>query len=430
LVNRIRAGKPEVVGFSVFSSDMASVTALCRRIKKLPQPPLILLGGIHPSSAPRQTLVAAPETDYIFAGEAELGLPTLLDLLERTPAPSAESLATIPGLGWRSSGISQVNERIFPEDLDALGMPAWDLLQPLRYQDRPPTLFVRQRPFAPIITSRGCPQRCTYCGAHNVSGHRPRRRSVNLVLQEIALLHQGYGIRELHIEDDNFTLDRRWVVEFCERLLGTGWDLSWTMPNGVRLDTLDLDLLRLMKRAGCYLLIVGVESGSDHILRQMRKKLTVRQVEEKVALIHQAGILAHALLMVGYPVETARDFRATLKLSLRLPLIGAHVSGFRPLPGTECADVLLASGELRSLSAAAESSTFASVVYAPRGMTVNLVKAWQRRMLLAFYLRPRILWFYLRESARNPGLALNLLRRVRLYLLRAAEKAPLPQPSP
>lgn len=416
LVERVQTGRPDAVGLSLFSSDMGTAADLCRRIRSLPQPPLIILGGIHPSSAPEQTLRDIPEADFIFSGEAEHGLPQLLGLLERAASPPPESLAAVPGLGWREAGACHVNEKAFPVDLDALGLPAWDLLQPLRYQDYPPTLFVRQRPFAPIVTSRGCPHRCTYCGGHNVSGYRLRRRSVDHVLREIALLHQEYGIRELHIEDDNFTMDRRWVVEFCERLLATGWGLSWTMPNGVRLDTLDADLLRLMKRAGCYLLIVGVESGSDRVLRLMRKKLTTRQVEEKTELIHEAGILAHAFLMVGYPEERAEDFRATLDLSLRLPLIGAHFASFRPLPGTECTDALLASGEIRSLPFSAAAGTFASVFYAPRGMTVGQVKAWQRRMLLTFYLRPRILWFYLRELTRNPSLAVNLLRRARLYL--------------
>ena len=399
---------------------MGTAVELCRRISSLQPRPLVLLGGIHPSSAPEQTLRDIPEADYLFAGEAESGLPELLDLLERSPSPQPESLAAIPGLGWRTPEVDHVNERIFPEDLDELGLPAWDLLQPLRYQDYPPTLFVRQRPFAPIITSRGCPHRCTYCGGHNVTGYRLRQRSVALVLQEIALLHLQYGIRELHIEDDNFTMNRSWVVEFCERLLETGWDLSWTMPNGVRLDSLDLELLKLMKRAGCYLLIVGVESGSDRILGEMKKKLTIRQVEEKITLIHQAGILAHVFLMVGYPGEGPEDIRATLRLSLKLPLIGAHFASFRPLPGTECTDALLATGEIQTLSLSAESSTFASVVYAPRGMTLRQVKSWQRRMLLRFYLRPRILWFYLREFVRKPAQAVNLFRRARLYLLPGA----------
>jgi radical SAM superfamily enzyme YgiQ (UPF0313 family) len=293
-------------------------------------------------------------------------------------------------------------------------------LEPLRYQAYPPTLFVRQRPFAPIIASRGCPYQCTYCGGHNVSGHRPRQRSVNHVLEEIGLLHQQYGIREIHIEDDNFTLNRPWVVEFCERLIATGWGLTWTMPNGVRLDSLDLDLLTLMRRAGCYLIIIGVESGSDRILQQMRKRLTVRQVEEKTTLMHRAGILTHALFMVGYPDEQPEDMQATMDLSLRLPLSGAHFSSFRPLPGTECAEQLLASGEISTLLHPAQSSTFASVVYAPRGMTVEQVKKWQQRMLAAFYLRPRILWFYLREFLRNPFLFVNLFRRVRLYLFSGA----------
>jgi radical SAM superfamily enzyme YgiQ (UPF0313 family) len=379
---------------------------------------VLLLGGIHPSRSPQQTLADIPEADYLFAGEAEPGLPALLDLLGGGSTIPAESLAAVPGLAWRLSGAARVNERIYPEDLDALGLPAWDLLQPLRCQDYPPTLFVRQRPFAPIITSRGCPYHCTFCGGHNVSGYRLRQRSVEHVLREIALLRREHGIREVHFEDDNFTINRNWVMAFCERLLETGWNLSWTMPNGVRLDTLDAELLKLMQYAGCYLMIIGVESGSDRVLRHMRKNLTVRQVEEKTAMMHQAGILTHAFFMVGYPEERPADIRATQKLSLRLPLVGAHFASFRPLPGTECSENLLESGQITTFPHSARSGTFASVVYAPRGMTVAQVKAWQWRMLLAFYLRPRILWFYLHEFLGNPKLVLSLVRRARLYLFK------------
>jgi radical SAM superfamily enzyme YgiQ (UPF0313 family) len=418
LLRRIQAEQPDAVGLSLFTSDMDTAADLCRRIKLLARPPALLLGGIHPSSAPERTLEEIPEADYLFAGEAEPGLPALLDLLAGGAPVPAASLAGVPGLVWRDGGSVRTNARIFPEDLDALGFPAWDLLQPLRCQDYPPTLFVLRRPFAPIITSRGCPHRCTFCGGHNVSGYRPRQRSVDHVLREIGLLRREHGIREVHVEDDNFTINRSWVVEFCERLLETGWDLSWTMPNGVRLDTLDAELLTLMQQAGCYLMIIGVESGSNRILRHMRKNLTVGQVEDKIAMMHRAGILTHAFFMVGYPAEEPADIRATLDLSLRLPLVGAHFASYRPLPGTECSDTLLQSGEITAFPHSARSGTFASVVYAPPGMTVAQVKGWQWRMLLAFYLRPRILWFYLREFLGKPKLVLSLLRRARLYLFK------------
>ena len=413
---RVAEARPEVVGFTMFSSDFYNAAQACRALKQLPHPPVVLLGGIHPSSFPEPTLDSIPAADYIFVGEAEAGLPALLGALARDPAPAPEILAGIPGLGWRQGGEARINAKANQLDLDALGLPAWDLLKPLRYQQYPPTLFVRRRPFAPIITTRGCPYLCTYCAGHNVSGYRIRNRSLDLVFDEIALLRERYGIRELHIEDDNFTWRRERVVAFCEGLLQRKWDLTWTMPNGVRLDTLDLELLKLMKRAGCYFLILGVESGSDRILKHMRKKITVAQVEEKTRLVAQAGILPHAFFMLGYPEETEADIQATLDLSLRLPLIGAHFSSYRPLPGTQSSEELIARGEIKQFEFSAEKSTFASVVYAPRGMTLDGIRTWQKRMLRRFYFRPRILWVYARELLRHPTLVANLARKAWLYL--------------
>ena len=406
----------DAVGVSVFSTDVFITAELVRRLKTLDRPPWIVLGGIHPSSYPEPTLRGIPAADFIFAGESEPGLPRLLDLLAAGRGGDAAELAAVPGLGWRDRTEVRINPKAPVSDLDALGQPAWDLMDPRRYQAYPPTLFVRRRPFAPIITSRGCPFLCTYCAGHNVTGRRIRERSLDAVFEEIALLRERFGIREIHIEDDNFTARRERVMDFCDRMLAAGWNMTWTMPNGVRLDTLDEDILKHMRRAGCYFLILGVESGSDRILRHMRKKITVARVEEKAALVARAGILCHAFFMLGYPEETEADFQATLDLALRLPLIGAHFSSFRPLPGTPIAEELVTRGEIQAFDFSAERGTFASVVYAPRGSTPERVKVWQKRMLRRFYFRPRILARYAWEILRRPGLFVNLLRRAWLYL--------------
>jgi radical SAM superfamily enzyme YgiQ (UPF0313 family) len=418
LVARIEKERPEVVGFTVFTSDYASVKKALHLIKQLPQPPVTLVGGIHPSSYPEPTLESLPEADYIFVGEAEPGLQAWLKQYATSQSSEEAALAKIPGLGWRQQGKTQINPRVQNMALEGLGLPAWDLMDPMRYQQHPPTLFVRQRPFAPIITTRGCPFHCTFCAGYNVTGYRVRNRPWDEVFEEIDFLRQKYNIRELHIEDDNFTWHRPRAVEFCEELIRRNWKLSWTMPNGVRLDTLDLELLKLMKRAGCYLLILGVESGSDRILEHMRKKITVKQVEEKVNLVQKAGILPHAFFMLGYPEETPADIQATMDLSLRLPLIGAHFSSYRPLPGTESARQLIERNEIKDFEFASEKGTFASVIYAPRGMQPEQIKNWQKKMLRAFYFRWRILWLYGLETLRHPGLFFGLLRRAFLYLFR------------
>jgi radical SAM superfamily enzyme YgiQ (UPF0313 family) len=148
----------------------------------------------------------------------------------------------------------------------------------------------------------------------------------------------------------------------------------------------------------------------------MRKKITVAQVAEKVNLIKRAGIWPHAFFMLGYPEETEADFQATLDLALRLPLVGAHFSAYRPLPGTQSHADLLQRGEISANDPATAAGTLAAAVYAPRGLTCPRVKAWQRRMLLKFYLRPRILLFYMQEFLRHPFFIFNLSRRALRYL--------------
>ena len=175
-----------------------------------------------------------------------------------------------------------VNPPIFVETLDEFGMPSWDLLRPDTYPLAPHGGFFKNYPIAPIIITRGCPFSCTYCAGHLISGKKIRHRSIDKVIEEIKVLYYQYGIREIHIEDDNFTFYHDLVYEFCRKLKENHLNISWTCPNGIRLDSLTKELLMAMKGAGLYGISVGVESGSDKILKDMRKSLTKEKIREKL----------------------------------------------------------------------------------------------------------------------------------------------------
>lgn len=410
----IRSFNPEIVGLSMFSADFHTVNDYSLLVKSLSPKTTVVVGGIHPSSEPQETLRQLTAVDYGFKGEAEDGLRQLAEMLTQGSVPG-QAIQEIAGLIWRQDGSIRVNPQYFPEQLDALGFPAWDLINPLWYQASPPTLFVRQRPFAPIMVSRGCPYQCTFCGGGNVTGKKMRSRSLGQVIAEIEFLRRNYGVRELHIEDDNFTFDREFVQGFCGELLKKKMGLSWTMPNGVRLNTLDKETLALMRRAGCYLIIVGIESGSPRILSHMKKGLTVGLIEEKVRLIKEAGIAVHGFFMLGYPQETMEDITMTLQLALRLELIGAHFSNFHPLPGTEIARQLSEAGALGAFNLDAHKLSFATVVYTPPGISSGQLKGMQRYMLRRFYLRPRIIGYYLKALA-DPRMWGPFLHKAGTYL--------------
>jgi len=268
-------------------------------------------------------------------------------------------------------------------------------MPPASYPDNPQGAFYEKFPIAPIATTRGCPYLCTFCGSGVNMGRQLRLRSINNVLSEMRLLYDNFGVREFHIIDDMFNFHRERVIDFCGEIKKKEWDISYTFPNGLRLNQLDEEVLRLMKDTGAYAFTVGVESGSQRILDSMKKSLSLELVEKKVDLIRAAGLEPSGFFIIGYPGETLDDIKTTIRFSKRLKLKRAHFSNFLPLPGTEATEKLIKDKEI---SQPDWSELFYSKVpYAPKGITKKQLKKMQRRAFLEFHLRPRILLKMLSE---------------------------------
>jgi len=228
-------------------------------VKEFDRNIITIAGGPHISGLADHTMRIVKDLDYGFCGEAEAGIVKFCRIMA---GEDGAALSGVPGLVYRKDGRVMINERAIVEDLDKLEFPEWDLIDPRTYPVAPQGTFTKRLPVAPILTSRGCPYECTYCGVKSNTGRKYRTRSPENVIAEIELLVSKYAVREIHIEDDNFTLDRNRVVRFCNLLIDKKIDISWACPNGVRLDTLDADILKLMERAGCYSFAIGIESGS------------------------------------------------------------------------------------------------------------------------------------------------------------------------
>jgi len=213
----LKEKKPDVCGIQVFTFQIPQVKEYLKKGREISKEVKIILGGPHPSARPDDIFDFFPQADWAFKGEAEIGLKKLLDLLAEDRI-NKKTLTEVPGLIWKNDGKTEINQQNFIEDLDSLGMPSWDLLRPDTYPLAPHGGFFKNYPIAPIITTRGCPYSCTYCAGHLVSGKKIRSRSVQNVIDEIKLLYNQYGIREIHIEDDNFTFNRDFVIEFCRKL--------------------------------------------------------------------------------------------------------------------------------------------------------------------------------------------------------------------
>lgn len=395
--NILKEKRPDIIGIQIFTFHVSIIKDYLRLIKNILPNSKILLGGPHPSCSPFNIFDFFPEIDWAFKGEAEVGLSRLLDYLASDQI-NEKNLSEIPGLIWKKDKKTIINSQIFVDDLDKFGMPSWDLIRPDKYPLSPHGSFFKNYPIAPIIITRGCPFSCTYCAGHLVSGKKIRFRGLDNVIEEIKTLYHKYGIREIHIEDDNFTFNHELVFDFCKKLKENNLNITWTCPNGVRLDTLTKELLTAMKDAGLYSISVGIESGSERILRDMKKNLTKEKIKEKIDLIRKCGLEVSGFFIIGYPTEKKEDIMETINFALDLDLERAGFFIFKPFPGTEATRQLFEKGELKEMSD--EDWTrfiLADVVYAPPTMTKSELKKLRKKALLSFYLRPKIILKLLKE---------------------------------
>jgi radical SAM superfamily enzyme YgiQ (UPF0313 family) len=216
-------------------------------------------------------------------------------------------------------------------------------------------------------------------------------------MSEIRLLMTDYGIKRFVIFDENITLSKDHIKGFCNAVIDSGIKASFELPNGIRLDTLELDVLKMMRRAGfSERVAVGIESGSARLLRFMKKGLTKEEIREKVDLLNTAGFRPIGYFIVGFPTETKAEIEETVSFAKELRLYRAGFMPFHPLPGTESFRFLVESGEIKEDFDWSKLSTD-SIAYAPKGISKAELETLRKMAILRFNLRPRVVWDYLRD---------------------------------
>lgn len=385
--------KFDVIGFQTYSFDVSQVQKSMRVVKKSNPGIVTLIGGPHPSSLPEDSMVYFKDADYGFRGEAELGLPLLLDKLSRK---EYADFSDIPGLIWRKEDKVIVNDLVRPENLDSLGFPSWDLIRP---QDYPrggvQGAFVRNFPVAPIITTRGCPYFCTYCAGPLIFGRKVRMRSLDSILSEIDTLYHEFKIKEIQIVDDHFTFDINFAKDFCRQIIAKKYNLTLYGVTGIRIDGIDRELANLMREAGFYHIAVGIESGSDRILRLMKKGLTVDKIRWKVKIVREAGLEVIGFFIIGFPEETKKDIIKTINLAWELDLKRVTFACCQPLPGTEIYYTLKKKGRIKDLDW--KKMHFSKISFVPDNLAYSELANLQRYAFLRLFLKPKILINQLKE---------------------------------
>ena len=342
LAERIRTFRPELVGVScLFSAQSQSAHHVCGLVKQIDPSILTIMGGAHPSAVPEEVLTD-PDVDAAGLGEGEMTMLRLIDALQEAPFPPADP----SGLAFRRNGQVEVHRPVqFLADLDTLPLPARHLLPMDRYfrHRSPHGAVVRRHPCTNVVTSRGCPAQCTFCSIHTVWGRKFRRHSTQRVIEEIETLVNDYGVREIQFEDDNLTLDKPRMREICQTIIDRRIDITWTTPNGVAIWALDDEMVRLMRRAGCYHITIAVESGSQAVLREIiNKPLNLERVHPIVRAAREVGMGISAFFVVGFPGETKADIAQTFEFGLKMRADHVHFFTATPYPGTalfsQCVD--------------------------------------------------------------------------------------------
>jgi len=377
LLTRLRAGDYRAIGLSVSTPNYKPALALAWQIKQtFPHTPLVI-GGAHPSAFIERSLREFG-ADYLIAKEAEVSFPQLL----RALAAGDDPIGAVDGVfTLRDGKVGGTAAAEPPPDLDDLPWPAWEKLEPHRYPPIPHQLFVRRFPVAPILTTRGCPLQCSFCATGFLFGHRVRTRNTDDVVAELRYLRDRFGIREVHFEDDNLTLNRAHAVSLLEKISAARLDLLFKCPNGVMTSTLDAELLGLLKRAGCYQISLGIETTAAAALGKEAKYIPYRDVRATVKLAKQIGLEVQGLFIVGLPYDTEAAFRKTLQDAIDMELDLAHFGVFIPLPGSRSGKAL-GGCDISTINFFTPHTHYTAV--SPRQL-----KRLQRRAILRFYLRPK-----------------------------------------
>jgi radical SAM superfamily enzyme YgiQ (UPF0313 family) len=317
VLDEIKSCSPDFICITVYSAGYKIVYSLVNSLKTR-YGGIIVLGGPHISIIGGQALEMTT-ADFAIAGEGEYALADLVHNLEPQ---------TVKGLIWRrDSQIIENEKRELLNDLDSLPYPAFEDFEIDKY-----LCFLDKR--LPIITSRGCPFRCIYCCTPLSMGHGFRARSPENVVDEICYWYEK-GWNVFDINDDVFTFKRERARRVCELLLERKLKITFNLAVGIRANSVDEELLRVLKEAGCRFISYGCEAGSDRILQAIKKGIKTKDVENAVKLTRKVGINHKVNFIIGHPMEGYSDALESAKLAKRLKCNFVGFNNLIPYPGTE-----------------------------------------------------------------------------------------------
>lgn len=386
----------DIVGITATTPEVRGVMEAARFAKEAKR--MVVVGGAHLGIFPHETL-SFPEVDFAVQGDGEIPLLRLVEALNS----SKPDFSTVPGLVYRDNGTIYKNNSYVETDLDNIPFPDWNLVNIHSYS-RADAI----RPLATMISVRGCPYRCGFC-YRGTNGMKTRFRNPVSVVDEMEYLSKNWRVREIIFCNDTLTIKREHIIAICEEILQRGIKISWV--GATRVDAVDPEMLKLMKRAGLRELKFGIESGSSRILELMHKKITKDQARKTFRWCKKEKIRIGAYFIIGYALENEHTMRETIDFAKELdPDFAMFYAGI-PLPDTGFHELAV---QRKMIS----PDYWRDYVLGKRNdrvpYLIDDMDKWIRRAFRQFYGRPHFLIKKLfspeawKSVARNPSLITKL----------------------
>lgn len=400
IVNKVKLFKPDCIGFSATTPMLPFTKKLAKKLREeLGNLPLVA-GG--PGITADKNWIWETNINFGVYGEGEYTFLELIFALEKK-----ETYDNIKGLIINMKDKKKINPpRPYIENLDELPMPALHLLPTLsRYRIDPDRSI--DFPIGTIVSSRGCPYNCIFCD-HSIFNRKWRGHSPERVVNEMKRLVYEYGVREIDFEDDLFVFDKKRVLEICKLIKKEGLKVKWQCT--ARANLMDEELIKEMASAGCWLISIGVESGSQRVLNLIRKGITIEQVKKTVTLAHKYKIKPRGFFMINHPSETKEEMEASMKLALRLPFYTIIVCITTPYPKTELWNLAKKYGTFK------EDMNNTAILsgdpnFVTKGFTKKQIIKFQKKFYIKFFFRPKqILGYFLWIISLPPRQSFRLFK--------------------
>jgi len=336
---QIKKIKPDIVAVSCLLTARENDSLMvCRCAKEVDKNMPVVVGGIHANLFPKK-LLNTNLIDFVILGEGEFRLPHLLDDLNE-----GKDKFDFDGVAYTKDNaqiVNPVQKKI--DDINDLPYPDRDLVNMEKYFEIgvPYAPFSAERRVAQVLATRGCPNNCNFCATINLWGRKVRARSVDNIINELKMLKEKYGVKEVQFIDDNLTVNKQMAKELFRKMKSLG--LKWCTPNGLMFNTLDKEMIKLMAECGAYQLTFAIESASERVLKNIiHKNVRLDLVKEMVDEAHKYDISVHGMFLMGFPGETREEIFTTLDFPFKIGFDSVSFFVVNPMPGSqlyqECID--------------------------------------------------------------------------------------------